>query len=155
MTDPHAADTPASDSSAARILLVDDDRTLSAAIRFNLEEAGYAVFTAHDPQSALLLAAQTAPIDLVVTDLTLPDMSGADLVRELRVGVRDVPAIIISGLPATHARSQFTMPTNSVFLEKSTAPRMLLPTIRTLLSPPIRPHLATESESAAELRPLA
>lgn len=152
MTDPQAAAMSASGSSPARILLVDDDRTLRAAIRFNLEDAGYVVVAADDAQSALALAGGAGSFDLVVTDLMMPDMNGADLVRELRVRLRDLPAIIISGLPAIHARVQFAMPANSVFLEKTTAPRMLLPTIKTLLAPPIRPHLSAGSEPTRELR---
>lgn len=152
MTDPLSPHVSVSATSAARILLVDDDRILRTAIRFNLENAGYTVLDAEDATSALALAMQEAPIDLVVTDLMMPDMNGADLVRELRCRSRDLPAIVISGVTAADAHTHFVMPVNSVFLDKMMAPRLLLPTILTLLEPPIRPHLAAARESARELR---
>ena len=59
----------------SRVLVVDDDPTISDVVRRYLERAGFVVDTASDGPSALALAAERPP-DLVVLDLMLPGMSG-------------------------------------------------------------------------------
>jgi two-component system cell cycle sensor histidine kinase/response regulator CckA len=148
-------DVSVSGSGKPRVLLVDDDRTLSAAIRFTLEGAGFMVFAADDARAALAIASQNGDFDLVVTDLMMPDMNGTELIEALRIRARDLTAIIISGYPPHLVRTQFQIPANTVFLEKTAAARMLVPTIRTLLGEPLRPHLAPRNETVNEVRPLA
>ncbi len=78
----------------AKILLVEDDRTLLAALQFNLEKDGHDVVAVRDGQDALTSAREAAP-DLVILDLLLPGMHGFDVCRALR---RDstVPIVILS-----------------------------------------------------------
>ncbi|CAH0153564.1 Transcriptional regulatory protein KdpE [Arthrobacter sp. Bi83] len=65
------------------VLVVDDDQHLLKALRITLQAHGYSVDTAADGRSALLAASQHPPA-LVVLDLGLPDMDGAEVLRELR-----------------------------------------------------------------------
>ncbi|MEU4421480.1 response regulator [Actinoplanes sp. NPDC024001] len=78
-----------------RVLVVDDDSQIVRALRINLKAHGYEVDTARDGASALHLAAHHHP-DLVVLDLGLPDMEGAEVIGGLR-GWTDVPVIVLSG----------------------------------------------------------
>ncbi|SDT60161.1 response regulator [Actinoplanes derwentensis] len=78
-----------------RILVVDDDAQITRALRINLKARGYEVDTAPDGASALHTAAHTHP-DLVVLDLGLPDMEGAEVIAGLR-GWTAVPIIVLSG----------------------------------------------------------
>jgi two-component system KDP operon response regulator KdpE len=78
-----------------RILVVDDDRQILRALRINLRARQYQVDVAADGVSALRLAATHRP-DLVVLDLGLPDMDGAEVIRGLR-GWSSVPIIVLSG----------------------------------------------------------
>jgi two-component system KDP operon response regulator KdpE len=78
-----------------RILVVDDDPQILRALRINLRARSYDVDLAPDGATALRKAAATQP-DLVVLDLGLPDMHGADVIRGLR-GWTSVPIIILSG----------------------------------------------------------
>ena len=78
-----------------RILVVDDEPQIVRALRINLRARQYDVDTAPDGASALRAASHHHP-DLVVLDLGLPDMEGADVIRGLR-GWTGVPIIVLSG----------------------------------------------------------
>ncbi|HEY0531443.1 MAG TPA: response regulator [Actinoplanes sp.] len=78
-----------------RVLVVDDDPQILRALRINLRARDYEVDIADDGHSALKTAAAHPP-DLVVLDLGLPDMDGADVIRGLR-GWSTVPIIVLSG----------------------------------------------------------
>jgi two-component system, OmpR family, KDP operon response regulator KdpE len=78
-----------------RILIVDDDPQILRALRINLLAREYDVEVAADGQAALKAAAAHPP-DLVVLDLGLPDLDGAEVIRGLR-GWSSVPIIVLSG----------------------------------------------------------
>jgi CheY-like chemotaxis protein len=78
-----------------RVLVVDDEPQIVRALRINLRARRYDVDTAADGTSALRAASHHHP-DLVVLDLGLPDMEGADVIRGLR-GWTSVPIIVLSG----------------------------------------------------------
>lgn len=83
----------------ARILIVDDeemDRVLGRAI---LESAGHELFFAADGEAALEVCRET-PIELVVTDLAMPDFNGLRFIREFRAEGFTTPVIAISGWAA-------------------------------------------------------
>jgi two-component system, OmpR family, KDP operon response regulator KdpE len=77
-----------------RVLIVDDDTHLLRALRINLTARGYAVVTAADGRTALRAAAEHRP-DVVVLDLGLPDLDGADVIVELRTFTQ-APIIVLS-----------------------------------------------------------
>ena len=78
-----------------RILVVDDDPQILRALRINLRARKYDVDVAADGAGALHTAAGH-PADLIVLDLGLPDMDGAEVIRGLR-GWSTVPIIVLSG----------------------------------------------------------
>ena len=78
----------------SRVLVVDDEATLIATLRFNLEKEGYEVDSATDGAQALELARANGP-DLVILDLLLPGLSGLDVCRILRKESM-VPIIILT-----------------------------------------------------------
>ena len=67
----------------ARILIVEDDRSLAEVLVYNLHEARYEVLVAHDGQEGLRQARLKTP-DLVVLDLMLPLIDGLEICRRLR-----------------------------------------------------------------------
>jgi len=71
-----------------RILIVDDEREFLFSAGVALKRAGYEVQTASNPRDAIgaILRAEAGkhPFDLLVTDLRMPEMSGAELVGELK-----------------------------------------------------------------------
>jgi two-component system KDP operon response regulator KdpE len=78
-----------------RVLVVDDEPQILRALRINLAARHYDVDTAPDGAAALRAAAHHHP-DLVVLDLGLPDMDGAEVIRGLR-GWTAIPIIVLSG----------------------------------------------------------
>ncbi|MBT2481385.1 response regulator transcription factor [Streptomyces sp. ISL-94] len=74
---------PASGDAAGRVLVVDDDPTVSEVVAGYLERAGFTVHRAADGPAALESAARHRP-DLVVLDLMLPGMDGLEVCRRLR-----------------------------------------------------------------------
>ncbi|RKT57084.1 two-component system KDP operon response regulator KdpE [Saccharothrix australiensis] len=74
--------------------MVDDEPQIVRALRINLSARGYSVLTAHDGTGALKVAAEGKP-DVVVLDLGLPDVDGAEVIAGLR-GWSSVPIIVLS-----------------------------------------------------------
>jgi two-component system, OmpR family, phosphate regulon response regulator PhoB len=81
----------------AHVLIVEDERDLAALIDFNLQAAGFTTCLAPTGDSALASARQRRP-DLVLLDLMLPDMSGVEVCRQLRVdaATRELPIVMLT-----------------------------------------------------------
>jgi two-component system KDP operon response regulator KdpE len=77
-----------------RVLVVDDDAQIRRALRTSLRARDYDVVVAEDGESALEMAATSAP-DMIVLDLGLPDIDGTEVIRRLRAW-SDIPVIILS-----------------------------------------------------------
>jgi DNA-binding NtrC family response regulator len=82
----------------ARILVVDDAPETLELIQRNLAASGYQVFTAPGALEAIRLLDST-PVDLVVTDLKMPKVSGLDLVQHVRENLKDTEVMVITGYP--------------------------------------------------------
>lgn len=83
-----------------RVLIVDDSRTIVAALSHMLSQNGYETTSAEDAESALQMASDDPP-DLIFLDIVLPGMSGFTALRRLRrsAATKTVPVIMISGNP--------------------------------------------------------
>jgi len=85
------------------ILVVDDDHSLRAMMSEHLRDLGYTVLEAADPVAALDIAGDAArQVDLVVTDLVMPKMSGPHFVERLRELRPKVRILRVSGYPRQH-----------------------------------------------------
>ncbi|WP_136659890.1 response regulator transcription factor [Nitratireductor sp. XY-223] len=78
-----------------RILIVEDNRKLAEGLKTLLSESGYAVDCVVDGDSALS-AARALDYDLVVLDLSLPQMDGLEVLREMRSDRIAVPVLILT-----------------------------------------------------------
>jgi two-component system KDP operon response regulator KdpE len=81
-------------SDKQRILIVDDEPQITRVLRRSLSTHGYDVHVASDGESAIQTFSDWAP-DLVVTDLSMPNMDGLELCRNLRA-VSQLPIIVLS-----------------------------------------------------------
>jgi DNA-binding response OmpR family regulator len=81
---------------STRILVVDDEPSVTDLLAYNLRKAHYDVVIASDGRQALNLAREAKP-DLVLLDLMLPEVDGLDVCRELRKST-SVPIIMITAL---------------------------------------------------------
>jgi phosphate regulon transcriptional regulator PhoB len=82
---------------AQTILVVDDERDIVELVRYNLTQAGYRVVSATDGRQAVELARRERP-DLVVLDLMLPVLPGAEVARALKQDekTRGVPILMLT-----------------------------------------------------------
>jgi CheY-like chemotaxis protein len=83
----------------ARVLLAEDDRAVRRLLEVLLERAGYQVISAADGLEAMKLALST-PIDIVVTDEIMPNLSGHEFCRFLKSSqtLSHIPVILLSAL---------------------------------------------------------
>ncbi|MEW6364392.1 MAG: response regulator transcription factor [Acidobacteriota bacterium] len=79
----------------ARVLVVEDDRSILLGLRMNLEAEGYHVETAADGESGLK-SARSHDFDLIVLDLMLPKLDGFEFVCTLRAEHNTTPILILS-----------------------------------------------------------
>jgi len=78
-----------------RILLVEDERKLSAVIKKGLKEVHYAVDLADNGEDALFLA-QSNPYDLIILDIMLPGRDGISICRQLRKEKNTTPILMLT-----------------------------------------------------------
>jgi DNA-binding response OmpR family regulator len=81
----------------ARVLVVDDDRTVSTVVASYLERAGHAAERVADGHSAVEAVRNSAP-DLVVLDLMLPGIDGLEVCRRVRAIRPDLPMVMLTAL---------------------------------------------------------
>jgi hypothetical protein len=80
------------------ILIVEDDADLLHVAHLSLEDSGYAILTAQSPADAIgICAAHLGPIDLMVTDVVMPGMSGAQLATHLSALRPEMKVLYVSG----------------------------------------------------------
>ena len=79
-----------------RILIIDDDIEFSRLLTGVFQQAGHEVLTVADAEAGLA-AVEKEKVDLVVTDLRLPEQSGLDFIRSVRAVNQNLPMIMVSG----------------------------------------------------------
>ncbi len=80
----------------ANILLIDDEESLRALLKMALERKGHVVFDAPNGLEAREIL-QGEKIDLVITDILMPEVDGIETIRDIRRVNRDLKIIAISG----------------------------------------------------------
>ena len=83
----------------AHILVVDDSENMLEIIRRNLSSKGYVVYTVTNVVEAISFLESTA-IDLVITDLKMPNVNGIELVRHVKENYKNTEALVITGYPS-------------------------------------------------------
>ena len=79
-----------------RVLLIEDDSATAQSIELMLKSEGFNVYTTDLGEEGVDLG-KIYDYDLILLDLNLPDMSGLDVLRQLRVGKINTPIMILSG----------------------------------------------------------
>ena len=77
-----------------KILIIDDEKTISDIIKFNLNKEGYETITAFDGREALKKFEEESP-DLIILDLMLPELDGLEVAKEVRK-TSHIPIIMLS-----------------------------------------------------------
>ena len=101
------------------ILLVDDDDAVRRATRRMLERAGFVIVEATGGAMALhLMAAPAASFDVLVTDMTMPNVSGRDVIDGAQRLRPDLPIVCITGFAAEHEGASPLAPAVSAIIAK-------------------------------------
>ena len=90
---------PTNEAQEERILVVDDSSDTLEVLSRNLRSKGYQVLTATCVTNAIQILERSA-VDLVITDLKMPKVSGLDLVRHVRENLKNTEIMMITGYPS-------------------------------------------------------
>jgi DNA-binding response OmpR family regulator len=115
-----------------RILVVDDDPTVSDVVRRYLERAGLAVTLAADGPAGLR-AYEAARPDLVVLDLMLPGLDGLEVARRLRAGPDETPIVMLTALGEEADRVLGLQLGADDYITKPFSPRELVLRVQSIL----------------------
>jgi CheY-like chemotaxis protein len=121
------------------VLLIDDNAVQAATRQAILRRAGYFVIAVLNPRRALDQLTQgefPEEIGLIITDHLMPEMSGAEFVRELRAGHSELPVLVISGMEEAEAEY---VGMNVEFRVKPLLPDNLLTSVHDMLEPATTP----------------
>ena len=117
-----------------KILVVEDEASIANGLRINFELEGYLVELADDGHKALELhSAASPPFDLIVLDLMLPEMSGYETCRKLRLVDTEVPVLALTARTLAEDKTQAFDCGVDQYITKPFALPELLSRVRNLL----------------------
>jgi signal transduction histidine kinase/CheY-like chemotaxis protein len=114
------------------VLLVEDEQALRNVVEVLLAEVGYRVVVASTPAEALDVIASGAPIDLLLTDVVMPGMSGPKLAGEIARSRPEILVLYMSGYVG-NALSEHGLDERAPLLHKPFTPERLLQMVRDTL----------------------
>ena len=116
------------------ILLVEDEATVRRLVRRTLERYGYHVLEAPHGRAAVELHAREADrIELLLTDVKMPEMGGPEAAAHIRRLTPTLPVLFMSGYAEEAVRDDGVLLPDSHFVSKPFSPRRLVSTIREIL----------------------
>ena len=119
------------------ILVVEDEPAVRALVRDTLRSRGYRVLEANDGMEALLLVSQYRDaIDLLLTDIVMPQMGGRELAEHLRGQSPDLKVMFMSGYTDDEILKHGVVAARVEFLQKPFTPHALANRIRKVLDQP-------------------
>lgn len=108
------------------ILVVDDQDVVRDVIKLTLESAGYTVLEAATPKIAIELARSAAAIDLLVTDIVMPEMDAFELAERINTEIPGVRILYTSGYTDAAAEGPF--------IQKPFTPQQLVEKVSAVLA---------------------
>jgi two-component system cell cycle sensor histidine kinase/response regulator CckA len=132
-----ASETPRTANSASgseTILFVEDEREVRSLVEKLLRLQGYKVLSAADPAAALAHArGHSGVVDLLITDVMLPGLSGRDLAQQIQKLKPEIPILFISGYSDDAVVRHGNLDAGTHFLQKPFTPLQLGKKIREIL----------------------
>jgi DNA-binding response OmpR family regulator len=113
------SEEPAKPGNREEILVVDDEQSVGTFAATRLQQFNYSVTVFRDPREALeAFRNGSTKYDAIVTDLTMPHITGFELIEKLRETSPKLPAIVISGYNRNLASTKLTSISNLAVLMK-------------------------------------
>jgi CheY-like chemotaxis protein len=130
-----AAPSPAVAQGAEVILLVEDDAPVRVATTRMLERAGYTVIPAINGREALGIHHERgSEINLIVTDMIMPEMNGRELVARVRKRDPNAAVLVMSGYTEQTSRSENFLDSGTLFIQKPFTPEGLTTKVRSAIN---------------------
>ncbi len=121
---------------SGEILIVDDEPVVRSTYSRILKHAGYTITTASNGNEAIeLFSVNKDRFRMVILDLTMPEMDGADTLFQLKQIRPNIPVLITSGFPKHEAKARIGEQKLAGFLQKPIGANTLLETVQTILTP--------------------
>ena len=119
----------------AKILAVDDSASMRQMVGFTLKGAGHDVIEASDGAEALKAAKAQSGVDLVISDINMPNMDGIQLIKELRQlpSYKFTPILMLTTESGADKKSQGKAAGATGWIVKPFNPEQLLATIAKVL----------------------
>jgi len=128
------------------ILLVEDEEAVRKLARQILEIYGYTVLEASNGSDALrIVHDHKERIDLMLTDVIMPDTSGKALANRIEVTLPDIKVLYMSGYTDNTILHHGVLDPGTAFLQKPFTPYALASKVRTVLDEPGKAHDTDES----------
>jgi PAS domain S-box-containing protein len=131
----HKTEDVTTDRATGVVLVTEDEDTIRALSRRILEREGYTVLEARDGREAIRIAAgYSSRIDLLVTDMVMPNVGGSELFAHLRLLRPDLRVLFVSGYTDDDIVRRGLKDAASAFLQKPFSPRALAAAARAALA---------------------
>jgi two-component system, cell cycle sensor histidine kinase and response regulator CckA len=115
------------------VLVVDDELSVRKFVERVMGEAGYTTSSASDGPEALEVAAKLEQFDILVTDVMMPQMTGDELARRLRVARPGLKVLYLTGFSDRLFKEKVTLWADEAFLDKPCSVKGLLQAVSLLL----------------------
>lgn len=125
-------------SSVPTVLMIEDHDDTACLVRFILERNGYAVRHAPDGKNAKRLTESSEPPDLVLLDISLPSLSGFEVLHAIRSTPtwEQIPVVMLTANGRPESMAEATTLGATEYLKKPFTPEHLLRTVASFMSKP-------------------
>jgi CheY-like chemotaxis protein len=125
---------PPLSSGTETLLIVENETAIRNLLQMALRKNGYTVLAAESGREALeLVRVHAGPLDLLITDVMMPDMDGPELVRQLTTIRPETRTLFMSGYLDDALGEHGILPANVNFIQKPFSPRVIAQKVRDIL----------------------
>ena len=125
---------PPENSGTETLLIVENEPAIRNLLQVALRRNGYTVLAAESGREALeLVRNHDGAIDLLITDVMMPDMDGPELVRQLSTILPDTRTLFMSGYMDDTLGERGILSSNANFIQKPFSPRTIAQKVRDIL----------------------